>query len=111
MVCYNAYSQPAMDNNCQNACASDNSFCGGGNGFSCIINLIIILVDVYKRQELLLAAKIVVCKMLNWPNWLYVKRNGGSRSALLWEVICVQKSRRLFHPDKKQLCSRNCVLR
>lgn len=36
MVCYNAYSQPAMDNT-QNACASNNGFCGGGNSFACTL--------------------------------------------------------------------------
>ncbi len=61
MVCYNAYSQPAMDNNCQNACASDNSFCGGGNGFSCIINLIIILVVLQFLTQILCNTTCDMC--------------------------------------------------
>ena len=60
MVCYNAYSQPEMDNT-QNACASNNGFCGGGNSFACIINLIIILVVLQFLTQILCNTTCDMC--------------------------------------------------
>lgn len=56
MVCYNAYSQPAVDNSNQ----SGGGLCAG-NSFSCIINLIIILVVLQFLTQILCDNSCDIC--------------------------------------------------
>ena len=57
MVCYNNYTQPVMDNSNQNC----SCMCGNGKGFSCIINLIIILVVLQFLSQLLCSTTCDIC--------------------------------------------------
>lgn len=59
MVCYNNYQPPMMDS--YNHSAPSNSCFGGGEGFSCIINLIIILVVLQFLTSILCPTTCDIC--------------------------------------------------